>query len=520
MKKTVWSLLLLASCQPPCPDPSAHQKKEEERTDQVTVWGDRFEIFLEHKAIVSGRPTAFVTHVTDLKTFQPRREGKVSFVLKPVNGPEVVHVEDAPKRDGIYIPDLRFPEPGEWTLALRIPVDGAEVVEVLPHVHVHATLEDAGKGHGHEHESFAGISFLKEQQWKLPLRTEPAGGRRMVERLRLPAVVLPRPGGRAAVAPPLAGRVLPPAPKGLPALGARVEAGEILALLQPPLSDLATRMAEAEADVAKTKLALDQAGLAHERVKRLAAGQARTERELQESEFALQAAKAAHQAALALKAAYEKSGAIVRADTGNLPAFELRSPIAGTVIHVAAAPGEYVPADRPLFTVLDAGSVLLEARIPESDLARVGNARDAVYETPDAPGRFVPVPGETGRVLLFAPEVDPATRTASLVYEVKNPEGRLRIGLSLNLFLETARAAETLAIPESALVDEEGRFVAFVQVSGETFQKRDLKLGLRDSGFAQVLDGLAPDDRVVTRGAYAVRLASLSTSLPAHGHAH
>lgn len=514
MRKLVWSLLLACGCEPH--DHGEKPKEVEEKTAQVTVWGDRFEIFLEHKLLVANVPTGFVTHVTDLKTGQARREGSIAFVFTPASGPPVEHVAEAPDRAGIYIPELKLPVAGSWKRAIRIPDGGAESVVELPPVTVHATAEEARKAP--EPESPEGITFLKEQQWKLLTGIEPVGKRRMVERLRLPATVSARPGGRAGVAPPLAGRLLAPPGKPGPALGGRVEAGELLAQIQPPLSDLAAKFVEAEAGIVRTQLALEQAELAHGRMKKLAAGQARTERELQESDFALQSAKAAHQAALALKAAYEKSGATVRSDAGNLPVFEVRSPIAGTVTHIAAAPGEYVPADRALFTILDAGTVHLEARIPESDLARIGGSRDAVYETPDARGRFLAIPG--GRVVLLGLEVDAGSRTVPLIYEAGNPEGRLRIGMALTLHLETARAEEALAIPESALVDEDGRFVAFVQASGETFQKRDLRLGIRDSGFAQVLEGLSPGERVVTRGAYAVRLASVSTSLPAHGHAH
>jgi membrane fusion protein, heavy metal efflux system len=77
-----------------------------------------------------------------------------------------------------------------------------------------------------------------------------------------------------------------------------------------------------------------------------------------------------------------------------------------------------------------------------------------------------------------------------------------------------------VAIPDSAIVEEAGNFIAFVQVSGETFQKRELKLGIRDGNQVQVLDGVKEGERVVTRGAMAIRLASISGVIPAHGHAH
>jgi multidrug efflux pump subunit AcrA (membrane-fusion protein) len=69
-------------------------------------------------------------------------------------------------------------------------------------------------------------------------------------------------------------------------------------------------------------------------------------------------------------------------------------------------------------------------------------------------------------------------------------------------------------------VEEEGRPVAFVQVAGETFENRSLTLGIRDGGWVQVIDGLQDGERVVTREAYAIRLAAAAGALPAHGHEH
>jgi RND family efflux transporter MFP subunit len=185
------------------------------------------------------------------------------------------------------------------------------------------------------------------------------------------------------------------------------------------------------------------------------------------------------------------------------------------------AVGGYVTGEKALFTLLDATTVFIEARIPEASVRRLGEAKGASYELPGESGRFVPITGGgAGRVVFVGIQVDPATRTIPLVYEVDNPERRLRMGQAVTLFVETARAESTLAIPASAVIEEAGRPVAFVQVSGETFEKRDLALGIRDGNWVQVLEGLAEGERVVTRGAYAVRLASVSSAIPAHGHVH
>ena len=65
-----------------------------------------------------------------------------------------------------------------------------------------------------------------------------------------------------------------------------------------------------------------------------------------------------------------------------------------------------------------------------------------------------------------------------------------------------------------------GRPVAFVLLDGETFQKRTLELGIRDGRFVEVRSGIQEGDRIVTKGAYLVKLASASPASFGEGHAH
>jgi multidrug efflux pump subunit AcrA (membrane-fusion protein) len=69
-------------------------------------------------------------------------------------------------------------------------------------------------------------------------------------------------------------------------------------------------------------------------------------------------------------------------------------------------------------------------------------------------------------------------------------------------------------------VDDTGRPVVFVQASGESFERRPVTLGAREGDVVQVVEGVKRGDRIVSKGAYLVRLASLSTQAPAHGHVH
>jgi RND family efflux transporter MFP subunit len=307
-------------------------------------------------------------------------------------------------------------------------------------------------------------------------------------------------------------------------VGDKVEAGQALALIQPSFSEAGARFVEAEGEVVRTKLALEQAELAWQRVEKLAKAEAKSGRELQEAEFALKTARAKYDAALALQATYRQASTNLSGEKAGAspPAIELRAPIAGTIISQSgAAVGEYITADKAVFTVLDAASAFIEAHVPEASVKRLGATKAASYEVPGEPGQFHAITGDgAGRLVFVGIHVDAATRTVPLIYEVNNAENRLRVGQSVNLFVETARAEDTLAIPSGAIVEEDGRPIAFVQVGGETFQKRDLTVGLRDGNWVQVLSGITEGERVVTKGAYAVRLASVSSAIPAHGHVH
>jgi len=417
---------------------------------------------------------------------------------------------------------LTFPKAGEWSVALVVPTEDGEKTIAFPSVKVFADAHETE--HADAPEVPAGISFLKEQQWKMLAGTDPATKRRLVEQLRLPAMVTARPGSLAQVTPPVAGRLLLPAGKSMPLVGEKVETGQVLALIQPSFSEVGARFVEAEGEVVRARLALEQADLALKRVERLAKVEAKSGRELQEAEFALKTAQAKYDAGLALQSTYRQASTNVggQSATANQPAIELRSPIAGTIINQSvAAVGEHITAEKAVFTVLDAATVFVEARVPEASVKRLGATKAASYEVPGETGTFISITGVgTGRLVFVGIQVDAATRTVPLVYEARNPDHLLRVGQSVNLFVETARAEDTLAIPSAAIVEEDGRPIAFVQVAGETFQKRDLTLGIRDGNWVQVLSGITEGERVVTKGAYAVRLASVSSAIPAHGHVH
>jgi hypothetical protein len=72
----------------------------------------------------------------------------------------------------------------------------------------------------------------------------------------------------------------------------------------------------------------------------------------------------------------------------------------------------------------------------------------------------------------------------------------------------------------SAVLDEKGLDVVFVMKGGESFERRTVRLGVRDRGMVEILDGVVPGEHVVSEGVYYVKLAGTSEGSTGHGHAH
>ena len=90
----------------------------------------------------------------------------------------------------------------------------------------------------------------------------------------------------------------------------------------------------------------------------------------------------------------------------------------------------------------------------------------------------------------------------------------------MELFLLTNPIGNELVVSKSALMQDYSLNYVYVQTGGESFEKREVKLGVDDGVHVQILSGVAEGEWVVTEGAYRIKMASMSSSIPAHGHAH
>jgi RND family efflux transporter MFP subunit len=465
----------------------------------VTLWTDSTELFMEHPALIVGAPDKFAVHLTDLTDFAPLRSGRITLRFEPKGGGDpVVVTQDAPRAPGIYGPAPAFSQAGVYDLTIMVESPQARDVIRVPDLRVYDSAEQAPREEGGD---AGGIPFLKEQQWKTPgFATVFARRGTVLGSFQATGQVVPAAGRIGRVSAPIAGVVEPSGLAQSPTPGQRVARSQALAVLTPALGEGGSALAQARAE-------LREAEDEYDRAKRLYQVEAVPQRRLHEAEIRLTAAREA-------LAGFSGSGS-ARAD-GRVV---LRAPIAGVIATRTLAPGSRVEAGAELFTVVDPSVVWLEVNVPAAEASRVGKTEGATT------GTSFRVPGSDSaypvrRTISVGSIIDSVSRTVPVIYEVANRDGSLKIGMTAQVAVGTGERVEGIVIPSSAVLDEDGRPIAYVQTGGEQFEKRELTLGGTSGDRTLVRSGIESGERVVTGAAYQVRLASLSTSVPAHGHEH
>jgi multidrug efflux pump subunit AcrA (membrane-fusion protein) len=169
-----------------------------------------------------------------------------------------------------------------------------------------------------------------------------------------------------------------------------------------------------------------------------------------------------------------------------------------------------------LFRIVDLHRVWVEGKVFEQDLHKVNSLVGGTLELPG----LAKIALDPTSLVTIGSVIDPLDRTLPIVFEVENRKGLIKLGSLGRLDLMSTQIVEGLAVPRQAVLLEENRSVVYVQLEGETFERRVVKTGLEDSEWVQVIEGLEPGERIVTVGAYDVALAGRSTEVPVHGHVH
>lgn len=516
----VSSLLILAGCRPQSDAAYTEAGHEHAKApaelpvEAVTIYTPKSELFAEHRTFVVGEEAKLAAHITDLRDWSPVTEGRLEALLVDGSGRETVFPVEGVLRPGIFQPIIKPSAAGEFELLVRLTSPRLSDTIRAGKVTVHPDMKTALASATEEEASAEEISFLKEQQWKIGFMTQPAVVGTLQDGKALQGVVTATGGRDVAITAPADGRLVVGHGR-MPRLGSEVRAGEVLAVLTP-FEGADTDRVLLRKEVQTAEATLRQAKLDLARADRLYAAKAIPGKRVEEARTAVSVAEAHLMAARdhlqAKEATLRGTGGVTE------ESFRLTAPISGTVVEAKAVPGAAVTSGASLFRIVDMRTVWVEARVPEADLNQVAKA--AAAEISVAGASPVTVGKGHGGLVTVGSVLDPVNRTAPVVFAVPNPDKTFRIGMTAEVQALTGVTQPGPVLPAAAVVDDNGRPIAYVQTGGESFERRELKLGVKQGNVVQVLSGVTPDERVVTKGGYEIRLSTLSNAVPAHGHEH
>lgn len=507
MKLKILSLLITSLFYFGCSDHTHDEEEHHHEANSITIWTDSTELFMEYPPLVVGRVAAFAVHLSNMKNFTPITEGSLLLIFTERNsGKQIKFESDSPSHPGIFRPVVTMSEPGIYQLVLRL--DSKQVSDVLTIDDVIVYKDTASVPH--EDEQASGeeeISFLKEQQWKIDFRTEPASFHKLSGSISAVGELVPKPQMHAEVPAPVNGIILADQNNVVPSIGTWIKKGTVLALISPPANtdfgfiDIRNEYLLAKSD--------------YERAERLLERKAISEKRFQEIKLQYEARKASYDV---IATQFDMSS--LETNGGNGPHFHLIAPTDGYLEEIHFHLGENVTAGQKLFTISNPARILLKVNVPVSKINLVQTAKDASFKVEGYDEEFL-VSKLNGRLVSIGSIVNEQSRTVPVYFDISNPENKLKIGMFVQAEIKVGKETEVLAIPTSAVFEENSQAITYVHLEGETFAKRILKIGIKDKGFTEILEGVKEGERVVTVGGYQVKLASLSTSVPTgHGHEH
>lgn len=456
-----------------------------------TLYSEGFELFVEFTPLTVGQTSTFAAHFTELSTYRPVSKGELTVsIIKGDKG--IRHSVDVSSTPGIFRPSLQPKEAGIYSMLFELKRPNGNVNFEIPEIWVFANKEEAIHAR-EEEENGDAITFLKEQAWKTEFATAEVILQPFYSVIHTSAKVKGQPQSSVALNARAEGQVNL---LGIP--GQSVGKGETVASISSAgiENNLNTKLNE-------TRIAFAKSKADYRRIKPLVEKQVVSEKDF-----------------LQIEAQYKQDS--IRyyqlANQVSRNGIMINSPIDGFISGVDVSNGQFVDESSVIMHISSKNQLLIEAFVNQSDFQRLSGIFDANFSFAGAEETFMlqEVNGKVSSKNAFVS--DNATRIP-VSFSVQN-NGKLMPGMFLEAFLKTDRKDNALVIPISSVIEEQGQYYVFIQTGGESFVKRLVELANNDGIHTEIVSGLTEGERIVTKGAYQIKLAAMAGDLPLHGHTH
>jgi membrane fusion protein, heavy metal efflux system len=320
------------------------------------------------------------------------------------------------------------------------------------------------------------------------------------DELVAPGRVAMNPNRVSRVLPPVGGRIL----KVLVKLGDHVEQGQPLLMMESPDGDAAVSAdLQAQSTERQTRAALQKAEGDLRRATDLYEHKAVAEKDFLQAQNDVATARSGYEIAQAVREQTSRKLQLLELKPTEFhQAVQVRAPLTGQVLEVNVAPGEYRAAisfhtdtTAPLMTIADLSTVWVSSDVPEPFIPLIHLGEPVAITLVAFPDQIL-----SGRVARIGDVLDAQTRTLKVHVELPNPVGRFRPEMYGSI-RHSGPTRRTLVVPDTALLQEYGRAIVFVERGPGQFERREVTTGVRTGTIVAVSEGLAPDERVVVDGA-------------------
>ena len=459
-----------------------------------TIYTEKSELFAEFRSMVAGDTTKLAGHFTQLgELFTAITDGTITISLS-VGDNTVSQESSVSSSPGIFRYAIVPGKAGIGKMVFDIKNKDYTDQIVIDNVTVYADTKSAIDAKKEEPKG-SQISYLKEQAWKVEFANMPVIRQSFNEIIKTTGEILPAQGDEMVVTANANGIVTFSGNKAV--VGTSVRAGEMLfAISGKNLTDGNT-----ETRFTQAKVAYDKAKADFDRGQELSKDNIVSQKDF-----------------LEIKARYETEQANYNNLSRNYQSGgqKVVSPISGFVKNVLVAEGQYVSIGQPIASVSQNRNLVLKAEVSQKFFSKLPLISSANFKTAYDGKTYKAL---NGKLLSFGKSNDANTLFIPVTFSFDN-KGEVVPGSLVDVYLKLQPFDGAIVIPVSALIEEQGMFYAYVQTAGESFVKRELKLGGSDGINIQVLSGLNEGERVVTKGAYQIKLATASGAIPLHGHAH
>ena len=196
------------------------------------------------------------------------------------------------------------------------------------------------------------------------------------------------------------------------------------------------------------------------------------------------------------------------------------SDFSGFIKHIHIKNGQYVEAGEQLFSVISTNKLVVKAEVQQKNYSCLANIETANFKS-IINNKTLSLEELNGKILSVGKSID--NETGYLVpvnFQIDNNESFLP-GSYIEVYIKTKSDIQSLLVPNTALIEEQGIYYVMVQINPELFEKREVIIGQTDGVNTEIISGINHNDRIVTKGAVIVKLAAVSNSLDPHaGHVH